>query len=78
MAEKLYTLGQAASILGVTGMVRVLSLQGVADAVGKSKRQIQRAVERGELATVYIDSLPSVRVADLDEWVASLPEAPPA
>jgi excisionase family DNA binding protein len=49
----------------------LLTVPGVARALGVGVRQLRRAVRAGEIPTYAIGGWPRVRRADVDAWVAS-------
>lgn len=55
-----------------------LSQSDAARYIGKSIRQLQRYVERGDLTPRYLDSKPSYAVAELDALFEDAPTERPA
>lgn len=57
---------------------KALSQTHAAAYIGKSVRQFQRIVARGDIVPRYLDSKPIFLVADLDALVDSAKNEPPA
>lgn len=77
MAEKMYTLAEAARELGVVVEKRAFTYAKAAAAYDVSIDVIRRAADRGEIERRYPSTKPVISVEALDEWWEALPKDRP-